>query len=742
MHPNTTYLVGATIITSLVIFLAAPVSAENFFPVEVNGVDGYYIVLLDPGVTDPEEAAEKLASKFGAQVTFIYRELYPGFEAEMDEQTAMAMAADPSVKRIHQDIWFVLEDVISGPVDQCGANPTGTNVRDLPSIPPCGGSPSCAQELLCPQPGGNCIDNWGLDRIDQVLGLAAVDQEFNYRGAGTGVTVYVIDGGIHGTNREFLRGTVSRVEPGVDTSSPCNLCPPGTEGCCPTANEDCFFGHGSHVGGILGGGTFGVAKDVTLVPFRFGSFANAPPECNQSPSNQAFLSGFNRALELIAQLHTALMPTAVVSMSVNDCFGRWADVNNPDTQEVRDSMIALASRDNILIVQSAGNQGRSGTCDFPGGMFTGDACVFTFGDESDYSGLDAAAIARIVVVAGFDPDLGQFDAGFSNASNWGPCVDIWAPASDIVSAGGHVNDPVDNRICRLTGTSMAAPHVSGVAALLLEEQPDTRPDQLKASLVEWATYSSLGLAAGHPIGPGSPNTRVRRAEDVVFEDGFNFDLSRWSSSLTAGQGTTLSVCEEATMPRGLTQPNGEPNGLCVGLAGDAGAQAYVVDERPVAEASYYATFFADYGGLSMQANDDHVIFKAEDGVGWVFWVRQRGDGFLKLHAADNAGGAQSTPWIDHGIHEGSRPVMVSFQAGSPGVVSISVDGVIFSESLSLQNGTRRVEEVALGAFGQIDASTTGTLRIDTFGSWTAGIRGEGGTCHPAVVTYCEECCNA
>ena len=483
MYPKGRHLARAILFTILVASVATPTFGQKFFPAEANGVADYYIVLLDPGITDPEEEAEKLTTKFGGQVTFIYRELYPGFEAEMDEQTAMAMAASPSVKSIHQDSWFVLEDALSAPVDWCYQSPTNTNQRPLPSIPPCGGSSSCPQGLFCPQPGGDpCIDNWGLDRIDQLQWLAPLDQVFNYRGAGTGVTVYTIDGGIHGSNREFLRGTsMSRVEPGVDASKGCVLpCPPATQNCCDppsetccplTGNHDCVVGHGTHVAGIIGGRTFGVAKDVTLVPMRFASLYQDPPTppCLNNLAALAQLSGLNRSLEFILQLHPASAPTAVVNMSLNDPSARWADVNISSTQFVRDSMIALASRDNILIVQSAGNQGRSGTTDPPpGGMFPGDACAFTFGDESRYSGSDASAIARIVIVAGFDPDLGQFDAGPLLATNWGPCVDIWAPASDIVSAGGHVDDPVDNRICRLTGTSMAAPHVSGVAALLLE----------------------------------------------------------------------------------------------------------------------------------------------------------------------------------------------------------------------------------------------------------------------------------
>jgi len=732
--------VDRTLLVLLVSSVPTHVLGGEFYPAPQNGIPDYYVVVLDPGATNREAAAEELGSKYEAEVTYVYQEVLHAFEAAMDEATAIDMAGNPLVSAVYQDSWIAFDEAFGAQIDHCYPGlwpeppPTSTNQRDLPPIPPCAPGTTCVQTLFCPQPGPNptddCIDNWGLDRIDQISGFAAPDEEFNYRSAATGVMVYTLDVGIRATNREFESAAtgLTRVAPGADVMSAMD-CDPGP---CPVADQDCYRGHGTHVAGIIGGRTFGVAKDVTLVPIRFSSifttFNPSPPCLN---GNQHVLaSSFKRGLDRIAILHSTSSPTAVVNISGGN-VAAWVDPNDPFYGPVRTAMINLASRDNILIVQSAGNQGS-------------DACDHSFGNEAAYSGAAAAAIARIVVVGGFDPDLGQFvdTALTDNASNFGPCVDIWAPAADIVSSGGWQADPVDNRVCRLTGTSMAAPHVSGVAALLLQEKPFTSPEQLKASLVEWATYNTLGLASGHPIGPGSPNVRVRRAEDVVFEDGFSFDRSRWSSEVMA-DGGTLSVCLEAAMPVGTLwqPPSGEPNGLCVGLPGATGARAYVVDQRPVAEATYYALFFADYSGLSMQPNDNHVIFLATDAAGNVLSVRQRGDGFVRLDARDNSGEVQPMPWIDHGIHAGSTPVMISWQAGIPGLARISVDGGILFESLSLENGERRIEQVALGAVSGVDASTTGVLRIDTFGSWRQGFRGMLGICHPAFETTCDACCN-
>ena len=321
----------------------------------------------------------------------------------MSEATAIGMAGDPLVSAVYQDSWIAFDEAMGAQIDHCYPGiwpeppPTSTNQRVLPPIPPCGPGTTCVQTLFCPQPGPNptddCIDNWGLDRIDQVSGFATPDGVFNYRSAGTGVTVYTLDTGIRGTNREFQRaGTgLTRVASGQDVML-ATACSPN----CPPGNQDCYRGHGTHVAGIIGGRTFGVAKDVTLVPIRFLSiFSTLDPHPPCTANNlQPTASSFQRGLDRIRALHLSSLPTAVVNISGgND--PDWVNVSLPSYNFVRTAMINLASRDNILIVQSAGNQGS-------------DACNYSFGNEDAYSAANAAAIARIVVVAGYDPDLGQF----------------------------------------------------------------------------------------------------------------------------------------------------------------------------------------------------------------------------------------------------------------------------------------------------------------------------------------------
>ncbi|WP_081747365.1 S8 family peptidase [Arthrobacter sp. Br18] len=194
--------------------------------------------------------------------------------------------------------------------------------------------------------------------------------------------------------------------------------------------SDCN-GHGTHVAGTIAGTTYGVAKAATLVPVRvFG--------CTGSGYTSDVIAG----LDWIAGHHTAGAP-AVVNLSLGGASSSTVDAA---LQGVID--------DGVTAVASAGNS-------------AADACTAS-----------PARLPAALTVAASDSSDRQ-----ANFSNVGTCVDLYAPGVDILSASSTSTTAT----ATLSGTSMAAPHAAGAAALLLSQQPSLTPAQVTASLNNAAT---------------------------------------------------------------------------------------------------------------------------------------------------------------------------------------------------------------------------------------------------------------
>ncbi|ALG10517.1 S8 family serine peptidase [Kibdelosporangium phytohabitans] len=170
---------------------------------------GQYIVVLGSGVRATAEAqAAALTQRYGGEVTGTYSVTLNGFAVrDLSEQQARRLAADPSVKSVHQD----------GTTRATGEQPN----------PP----------------------SWGLDQIDQRT--ATLDKKYTYPNSGEGVTAYVIDSGINAQHPEF-EGRAGYGYDFVDND---------------TEASDCFW-HGSHVSGTIAGKTVGVAKKAKVVAVR------------------------------------------------------------------------------------------------------------------------------------------------------------------------------------------------------------------------------------------------------------------------------------------------------------------------------------------------------------------------------------------------------------------------------------------------------------------------------------------
>ncbi|WP_247601899.1 S8 family peptidase [Cellulomonas denverensis] len=262
--------------------------------------------------------------------------------------------------------------------------------------------------------------SWGLDRIDQQkLPLSGT---YTYAQTGKGVTAYVIDSGILAGHREFtgrVRSGFTAVQDGKGTT-------------------DCL-GHGTHVAGTLGGTTYGVAKQVTLVPVRVLN-------CTGSGTSSQLIAG----IDWVVADHKPGQP-AVANISLGGA-----------ASDAIDAAVQRLVADGVTVVVAAGNGNK-------------DACTMS----------PARAVNAVTVGATTRTDTR------SSVSNWGRCLDLFAPGEAIVSASHRSTTATAS----MTGTSMAAPHVAGAAALVLQKSPKSTPAQVWSTLLP-RTGQNLVKSAG------------------------------------------------------------------------------------------------------------------------------------------------------------------------------------------------------------------------------------------------------
>lgn len=206
-------------------------------------------------------------------------------------------------------------------------------------------------------------------------------------------------------------------------------------------------GHGTHVAGTVGGATYGVAKNVNLYAVRVLDAAG-------SGTTSGVIAGINWAIT-----HHTSRP-AVANMSL----GGGASTS-------LDAAVQSAVNDGIVMCVAAGNNSRN---------------------ASNYSPARVSA-AITVGASGAYPTLGTNYDAYASYSNYGSIVDLFAPGSYITSAW-YLSTTATNTI---SGTSMATPHVTGVAALYKSNNPAASPAAVEAAL---KSASTKGKITGLPTG--------------------------------------------------------------------------------------------------------------------------------------------------------------------------------------------------------------------------------------------------
>lgn len=346
-------------------------------------IKNQYIVVLQTGSDLPAQAAAAIAKQHGGQVLFTYNRAIRGFAVRIPEQATSAfltaMQKNPQVSYVEEDTLMQANTITQ-------SNPV-----------------------------------WGLDRIDQHN--LPLSKSFSYNKTGSAVNAYIVDTGILASHQEFN----GRVQTGYSAIADNN----GTNDC---------NGHGTHVAGTVGGSTYGIAKNVGLVPVRVLDCAGS-----------GAMSGVIAGLDWIIQ--NGRKP-AVVNMSLGG-----------SAYSTLDTAIDNLFNNGYVPVVAAGNANT-------------DACTSS-----------PARAGKAITVAATDSTDTR-----ASYSNYGSCVDLFAPGSQITSAwiGSNIS------AATASGTSMASPHVAGVVATMLENNSTATPQSITDQLLNQSTINLIQNPMGSP----------------------------------------------------------------------------------------------------------------------------------------------------------------------------------------------------------------------------------------------------
>jgi len=404
------------------------------------------IVSLNDGGPASEASANRaeaanFANGFGVQADRVYGAALTGFSASVPEARLDALRDHPRVSSV----------TMNGRVSTMQGN-----------CPHCGGDDDDDDD----NDGGDDGDQstpWGIERV------GATDNT----NTGDGISVYVLDTGIDATHADLADnlGNGFASEPCEDQTGG----PPGNRQSCETEWDD-DQGHGTHVAGTVGAidndiDVVGVSPDVTLHSVKVldgdggGSFA-----------------GIIEGIDWVAEQVHASGETAIANMSLGG-GGSMSGECTEDGFVGDDAMheaICNATNVGVVFVVAAGNEGEDAGGSVPAAYDDSVITVSATDSSDDWTSWS---------------NWGDDSADWT--SNVSAPVAIAAPGADIESTamGGGTES--------LSGTSMAAPHVAGGAALLLASNPQSADasafHNIRAGLLDAAEDTgSFSNSSGNP----------------------------------------------------------------------------------------------------------------------------------------------------------------------------------------------------------------------------------------------------
>jgi hypothetical protein len=314
-------------------------------------------------------------------------------------------------------------------------------------------------------PADNSI--WHLDRLDQQR--PPLDRKFNFFSTGIRVRIWLLDTGVAYMHNDFG----GRAGNGVRdcTVADCNAVLTGNEyvGYASSPSQADCFGHGTHVASAAIGSTFGVAKNAEIVGVKVFD------GCDNAGTSAHLIQGINFVRQ---NRNLGAYDANIVNFS-GSAGAPTAAVTNAFNALLNDNVsVVVATPDSASI-----------------------ACQSAPANLEDSTNV-------IVVSWSTNADTRALDSAYGN------CVTLFAPGQDIMTADtgpipcDPINFPGNNAICKVSGSSVAAPQVTGIAALYLEKYPQANPGQVKTAVV-WA--ASSGVLSGNlgcanpPSGGCSPN---------------------------------------------------------------------------------------------------------------------------------------------------------------------------------------------------------------------------------------------